>query len=258
MFSIEQVVVNLSPLSFFRSLRPDKKQFAVIGLGRFGRSVSSTLTQFGYEVLGIDRSEELVDQALVEKIASHCLQVDSTKFLALKEAGVFEFDTVVVAIGNYIEESIITTLNLKEGGVKHVVAKASSEVHSALLHKVGADRVIFPEQEMGRNLAQSLTNTGIIGRFEVDPDHSIVEVRVPKEFDNKTILELRLRSTYGISILAVNHNGRFEINPKPEEKLKFGTEIIVIGSNHDIARLPVCNLSATNHSDHAVSQSAHS
>jgi len=249
----------MSPLSFFRSLRPDNKQFAVIGLGRFGRSVSSTLTQFGYEVLGIDRTEELVFQAMVEKIASHCLKLDATKFLALKEAGVFEFDTVVVAIGNFIEESIITTLNLKEGGVKHVVAKASSEVHSTLLHKVGADRVIFPEQEMGRNLARSLTNTGIIDRFEVDPDHSIVEVRVPKEFDNKTILELRLRSTYGVNILAVNHNGRFEINPNPEQKLHFGTEIIVIGSNQDIARLPVCHSLPANQSDHhAVSQSASS
>ena len=247
------MAVNLSPLSFFRGLRPDNKQFAVIGLGRFGRSVSSTLMQYGYEVLGIDRSVELVDQALAEKIASHCLQVDSTKSLALKEAGVFEFDTVVVAIGNYIEESIITTLNLKEGGVKYVVAKASSEVHATLLQKVGADRVVFPEREMGRHLAQSLINAGIIDRFEVDPDHSIVELRVPKEFDNKTILELRLRSTYGVSILAVNHNGRFEINPNPEEKLKFGTEIIVIGKNEDIARLPVCHQSQTNH---AVSQSA--
>lgn len=247
------MAVNVSPLSFFRSLRPDNKQFAVIGLGRFGRSVSSTLMQFGYEVLGMDRSAELVAQASVEKIASHCLQVDSTKSLALKEAGVFEFDTVVVAIGNYIEESIITTLNLKEGGVKYVVAKASSEVHATLLHKVGADRVIFPEREMGRHLAQSLINVGIIDRFEVDPDHSIVELRVPKEFDNKTILELRLRSTYGVSILAVNHNGRFEINPNPEQKLKFGTEIIVIGRNEDIARLPICHQPQANH---VVSQSA--
>jgi trk system potassium uptake protein TrkA len=241
------MAVNLSSLRFFRTLRPDNKQFAVIGLGRFGRSVSSTLSQLGYEVLGIDNDEERVAQATVDNLASHCLNLDSTNSFALREAGVMEFDTVIVAIGNFIEESIITTLNLKEGGVKHVVAKASSEVHGTLLRKVGADLVVFPEAEMGCSLARSLTHRGILDRFELDPDHSIVEVVVPHEFHGKTILDLKLRTHYGVNVLAVSHEDRFEINPEPNQKLQQGTAIIVIGHNKDIARLPVANSGSHGH-----------
>lgn len=235
--------MDLSNLSFFRSLRSDNKQFAVIGLGRFGRAVCSTLTRLGYEVLGADKDGNLVDQALAERLAIHCVQLDSTNTLALKELGVPEFDTVIVAIGNYLEESIITTLNLKELGVNHVVSKASSEVHGTLLKKVGADLVVYPESEMGCALARSLTQRGILDRFELDQDNSIVEVMVPDDFHGKTILELKLRSHYGVNVLAVSHDNKFEINPNPSQKLQRGSAMVVIGSNKDIKRLPiVCNL----------------
>lgn len=237
--------MDLSSLSFFRTLRSDNKQFAVIGLGRFGRSVCMTLSHLGYEVLGIDIDEERVTQASVEKLATHCLELDSSNPMALKEAGVFDFDTVIVAIGNFLEKSIITTLNLKEGGVKHIVAKASSEVHETLLKKVGADLVVFPEAEMGKSLARSLTHRGILERFELDKDHSIVEVMVPDEFHNKSILELKLRSYYGVNVMAVSREDKFEINPDPNEKLQKGSAIIMIGSNKNISRLPIaCNLEA--------------
>ncbi len=121
--------MNLSSLNFFRSLRSDNKQFAVIGLGRFGKAVSSTLYGLGYEVLGVDFDEKKVTQALTDRISSHVLQLDSTEPSALAEAGIFEFETVIVAIGNYLAESITTTLNLKEVGVSYVIAKASSETH---------------------------------------------------------------------------------------------------------------------------------
>ncbi len=145
--------MNLSSLNFFRSLRSDNKQFAVIGLGRFGKAVCSTLHGLGYEVLGVDSDEKKVTQALTDRISSHVLQLDSTEPSALAEAGIFEFETVIVAIGNYLAESITTTLNLKEGGVTYVIAKASSETHLKLLKKVGADHVVFPEREMGCSLA---------------------------------------------------------------------------------------------------------
>jgi trk system potassium uptake protein TrkA len=172
--------VNLSSLGFFRNLRPPNRQFAVIGLGRFGRAVCATLNSLGYEVLGIDTNEQQVVQALADEIAAHALQLDSTQPIALKEAGIPDFDTVIVAIGNYVEESVITTLNVKELGVPYVVAKASSEIHGKLLNRVGADHVVFPEHEMGCSLARSLTRPGILDRFELDPDHSIVEVRCLK------------------------------------------------------------------------------
>jgi trk system potassium uptake protein TrkA len=170
-----ETVVNLSSLGFFHRLRSDhkNKQFAVIGLGRFGRAVCGTLHNSGHEVLGVDSNKCRVDQALGDRIVTHSRQLDSTQPAALKEAGIFEQDTVIVAIGNYIQESIVTTLNVKEGGVKHVIAKASSEIHEKLLHKVGADYVVFPEHEMGYQLARSLTKPGILERFDLDPEHSI-------------------------------------------------------------------------------------
>lgn len=235
--------MNLSSLNFFQNLRSTSisksKQYAVIGLGRFGRAVAFTLHHQGYDVLCVDFDESKVAHILADRIATHARQVDSTNPAALREAGVFEQDTVIVAIGNYVQESIITTLNVKEGGVPHVVAKASSEVHMKLLQKVGADLVVFPEHEMGCSLARSLTRPGILDRFELDPDNSIVEVIVPEQFHGKTIMELQLRTTYGLNVMAVSENGKFEINPSPDRRLVRENAIVVIGSNRDIDRLPI-------------------
>lgn len=126
-----------------------------------------------------DIDEKQVSAALIEGIVGHALQLDSTEPAALKEAGIFEFDTVIVAIGNYVQESIITTLNVKEAGVPHVVAKASSEVHYKLLKRVGADHVVFPEYEAGCALARTLTQPSILDRFDLDPDNSRHELRTP-------------------------------------------------------------------------------
>ncbi|MBW4668818.1 MAG: TrkA family potassium uptake protein [Cyanomargarita calcarea GSE-NOS-MK-12-04C] len=231
--------MNLSSLNFFRSLRKDNQQFAVIGLGRFGRSVCSTLHKFGYQVLATDVDEKRVSEALTEEIAGHALQIDSTDPAALKEAGIFEFDTVIVAIGNYVQESIITTLNVKEGGVPHVIAKASSEVHCKLLKRVGADHVVFPEYEAGSALARTLTKPAILERFDLDPDNSIVELIVPDEFHGRTIAELQLRNRYGLNLIAVSKNGKFIINPEPDKQFEKGSAMVVIGSNRDINRLPI-------------------
>lgn len=211
----------------------------MIGLGRFGRAVASNLHKQGYDVLCIDSDEARVAQILADQIATHARQLDSTQPAALKEAGVFEQDTVIVAIGNFVQESIITTMNLKEGGVPHIVAKASSEIHVKLLKKIGADHVVFPEHEMGCMLARSLTKPGILDRFDLDPENSIVEVIVPDQFDGKTISELKLRSSYGLNVLAVSQDGKFEINPSPGKRLEKGAAIVVIGSNQSINRLPI-------------------
>jgi trk system potassium uptake protein TrkA len=233
------VGVNLRSLNFFSSLRQENRQFAVIGLGRFGRAVAGTLHQLGYEVLGTDIEHDLVAQVLAEQVITNAIQLDSTKSTALREAGIFEFDTVIVAIGNYIEESIITTLTLKEAGIKQVVAKASSDIHGKLLRKVGADQVIFPEHDAGCNLAYALTKPGILERFDLDPDNSIVEITVPEDFDNKTLAELQLRSRYGVNLLAIGNGEKFKINPEPQERLSRGLIMVIIGSNRDIQRLPI-------------------
>lgn len=231
--------MNLSSLGFLQSPRKANRQFVVIGLGRFGRAVCATLHRLGYEVLGTDVDEERVSQVLTDKIAAHAVQLDSTQPSALKEAGIYEFDTVIVAIGNYLQESIITTLNVKEAGVPHVVAKASSEIHGKLLERVGADHVVFPENEAGCALARLLTKPSILDRFDLDPDHSIVELIVPEEFHGKTISELRLRGRFGLNLLAVGYENQFEINPDPNKRLSKGSMMVVIGDNRDIERLPI-------------------
>jgi trk system potassium uptake protein TrkA len=127
-------------------------------------------------------------------------------------------------------------------GVSHVVSKASSEIHGKLLDRVGADHVVFPEHEMGCELARSLTRPGILDRFELDPDNSIVELRVPAAFDQKTVVDLDLRNTYGVTLLALSQSDseeKFEINPSPVTRLRQGTVMVVIGSNKGLDRLPI-------------------
>ncbi|MEA5468397.1 TrkA family potassium uptake protein [Spirulina sp. 06S082] len=231
---------NLRSLNFLATLTRENKQFAIIGLGRFGRSVAASLHKMGYEVLGVDIDEKLVARAINDSIATHAICLDSTEPNALKEAGIFEFDTVIIAIGNYIQESIITTLNVKEAGVSNVIAKASTEIHGKLLEKVGADRVVFPEYEAGEALAYMLTKPAILDRFDLDPDHSIVEVLIPEEFDGKTITELQLRSLYGLTVLAIAEDDKkFDINPLPNRRLHQGMAMVVLGNNKDIKRLPI-------------------
>jgi trk system potassium uptake protein TrkA len=231
--------VNLKSFKFLTNLRRENRQFAVIGLGRFGRAVCGSLHKMGYDVLGTDIDEKLVNQVLTQKLAAHAIQLDSTEPESLREAGIFEMDTVIVAIGNYLQESIITTLNVKEAGVEYVVAKASSEIHGKLLRRVGADHVVFPEYEAGCALAKTLTKPALLDRFELDSDNSIVEVLVPEEFHGKTIAELELRPRYGVNILAIGNGDKFAINPNPQQKLMKGAVMVVIGSNRDIQRLPI-------------------
>jgi trk system potassium uptake protein len=229
--------LDLSSLKFLNNLRKETRQFGVIGLGRFGRAVCETLYNMGYDVLGVDVDEKLVAQALTDKIATSAIRLDSTEISALREAGILELDTVIVAIGNYLEESIVTTLNVKEAGVKYIVAKASSETHGKLLKKVGADLVVYPEYEAGCELAYTLTKPGILDRFELDPNNSIVEVSIPPEFDGKTLAEVKLRSYYGLNVLAVGNDDKFIINPPPNYILTKGLSMVVIGSNKDINKL---------------------
>ena len=241
--------MNLSSWHFLRDLRTQKKQFAVIGLGRFGRAVCETLHGMGYEVLGIDRGEKAVAHVLNSHLVSHALELDSTDPSALKEGGLFELDTVIVAIGNYIEASVITTLNLKESGVNHVIAKASSDIHGKLLNKVGADAVIFPEYEMGCEVARSLTQPNVLERLELDPQSSIVEVIVPEEFHGKTLMDLNLRSEYGVNVLALGFCSKapgslnpppldqFDVNPDPDAQLREGMVMVVIGKNDAIRKM---------------------
>ena len=229
----------MKSLNFLTNSRSTSRQFAVIGLGRFGRAVCTSLHKMGYEVLGTDIDEKLVTQVLTQKVASHAVQLDSTEPESLREAGIFEMDTVIVAIGNYLQESIITTLNVKEAGVAHVVAKASSEIHGKVLKRVGADRVVFPEYEAGCTLASNLTQPAFLERFELDTENSIVEILVPSEFHGQTLSQLDLRKRYGLNVLAISNGDKFVTNPSPGQILTQGMVMVVIGNNKNLQRLPV-------------------
>lgn len=218
-------------------IRHEKRQFAVIGLGRFGRAVCETLHANGYDVLGIDQDPKLVSEVLADRVVANAISLDSTDDTALREAGIFEIETVIVAIGNYLKESIITCLNLKEGGVKSVVAKVSSDTHEKILRRLGVDIIVFPEHEAGQHLAYSLTTPSIVDRFKLDPDNSIVEIKVPDQFCNKTLMDLQLRKNYGVSVLAIGCEEKFQINPSPTERLQTGMILVLIGQNDDIQRL---------------------
>jgi trk system potassium uptake protein TrkA len=227
----------MKAVNFLNLMRSEKRQFAVIGLGRFGRAVCETLHKNGYEVLGVDQDEKLVAEILADRLVVNAVTLDSTDDNALREAGILEFETVIVAIGNYLKESIITAMNLKEGGVKNVVAKVSSETHEKILRRLGVDLIIFPEQEAGQDLAYRLTKPAIVDRFKLDPDNSIVEILVPDEFCNKTLAELELRKNYGVSVLAIGTEKKFKINPSPQDRLQKNMIMVLIGLNEDIHRL---------------------
>jgi len=213
------------------------KQFVVIGLGRFGYSIAKTLHSLDYDVLAIDRSEDIVQQISDE--VTHAVQLDATDENALKSLGVRNFDVAIVAIGEDIQASIMVTLLLKELGVKYIMAKAQNEKHEKVLQKIGADRVILPEKEMGIRIANNLSTTNILDYIELSPDYSIMEVKALKEWENKTLKELRLRSTYGINIVAIKRGEDVRISPLAEDIIMEDDIIITIGTQKTFNKLKI-------------------
>lgn len=198
------------------------KQFAVIGLGRFGSSIARALSEMNFEVLAIDKDESLVNA--MEGVVSQAVVLDATDAKSLIELGIKEFDTVIVSMGETIEDSIMITLTLKELGVKQVIVKAQNDLHSRILKKVGADRITLPEREMAEKLAQSLASPRIFDFIEVSETHGIVEMVLPKKFANKTLSELKLRDKYQVSVIAIKRKLPYS---KPDGSTDFKEEVII-------------------------------
>lgn len=211
------------------------KQFAVIGLGRFGVSVATTLAQAGYEVMAVDSDEEKIQEISAQ--VTHAVQADVTDADTLKTLGIRNFDTVIVAIGRDMQSSIMVTLLLKELGIKYVVAKASSDLHQKVLHKLGADRIISPEQDMGVRIANNLMSGGIVEHIQLSPEYSIVEVSCLTEWVDKSIKELNMRANYGINIIAIERDGDISITPGPNFVLQENDILVVVGTNEKIEAL---------------------
>ena len=211
-----------------------KKQFAVIGLGRFGTSVAKTLGAMDQQVLAIDMNEERVEE--ISQYVTYCVQADATDEASIRAVGIRNCDTVLVSIGD-VEASILISLICKEMGVPLVVAKANNELHAKLLGKIGVDRIIFPERDMGVRVAHSLNSSNILEFIDLSVDHSVVEFAAPQKWTGKTIKQLDVRSKYNVNIVAIKHGSVTNISPGSDDVIRDGDTLIIIGSNVDIEKL---------------------
>ena len=211
------------------------KQFIVLGLGRFGSSVAITLAELGYEVLGVDSDPEKVS-ALKNKI-TEAVQADISEETTLTELGAKNFDAAIVGVGSDLESSILATIMLKEMGIKYIIAKAQNALHRKVLEKIGVDKVVFPERDMGIRIARSLITPNIKDYIELGPDYSVTEIEALPEFFDKTLNELDLRNKYGINILAIKRDNSFNISPQAKDIIKKGDFLIVIGETKKITKL---------------------
>ncbi|EUJ40657.1 potassium channel family protein [Brochothrix campestris] len=216
--------------------REEDENYAIIGLGRFGGSICETLIDLGKEVLAIDINEERVN--VYANIATHAVVGNSMDENVLNNLGIRNFDHVVVAIGEDVEASILITLLLKEMGVKHVTVKAQNESHGKVLSKIGADRIVFPERDMGRRIAHYIASRNVIDYLELSHEYSLVELSVQNtRFKERSLIELKVRSEYGLNVVAIRRAGVMMVNPAPTELIKVNDTLMVIGADTDIERL---------------------
>ncbi|WP_088035884.1 potassium channel family protein [Evansella clarkii] len=211
-----------------------KKQFAVIGLGRFGGSVCRELVRQGHEVLVIDMDEHKVND--YANIATHAVVADTTDESVLRSLGIRNFDYVIVAIGDDLQASILTTLLLKELKIKNVWVKAKNDYHHKVLVKIGADQVVHPEKDMGRRVAQQMSDEKVIDFIELSEEYSIVELIATDLLEGKTLIQLDIRAKYGVTVLAIKKGEEINISPEPDYQIMKNDLLIVIGHNKDIKR----------------------
>ena len=211
-----------------------KREFAVIGLGRFGQTVALTLERKGHYVLGIDENKELV-QAVASEL-SQAIIADSTNEDALKALDITAFDTVIVAIGSKFESNIMTTVSLKQMGVRRVICKALTSRQEEILLRIGADQVVHPERDSGFRLAESLINPTMIEKFSLgeDTDYSIVEYSVPSSLCNQTLSQSNLRGRFNLNVLLIKRGTDVIVNPPADAILHSSDVIVVLGHEADL------------------------
>jgi trk system potassium uptake protein TrkA len=211
------------------------EQVMVIGLGRFGTALARELERLGNQVLAVDRSEEAVND--IAPHVSHALQLDASDEDALRAAGAADFDNAIVAISSQTEASIFATMALKRLGVRHVIAKAGSQLHGEILGRIGADRVVLPERETGERLAHTFSVPNVIDYLDIGPHFGIEKIRPPKSFIDRTLGELDLKNRHGLTPIALRRGNSVLINPARDEKVREGDELILIGKDDGLQRL---------------------
>ncbi|RDY71131.1 potassium channel family protein [Halobacillus sp. SY10] len=211
-----------------------KKTFAVVGLGRFGGSICRELSREGMEVLALDLDENKVNE--YRDIVSHAVMADSTDELVLKELGFRNIDHVIVAIGDNIQASMLTTLILKEMGISMITVKAQNDYHEKILNKIGADQVVHPERDMGKRIAHHIISDNILDYIELSDDHSVVEVKAGRKMSGKTLIDLDIRAQYGCNIVAIKRGKDVIVSPMATEQVNASDILIVIGADKDVNR----------------------
>lgn len=211
-----------------------RREFAVIGLGRFGGSVCEELSIEGMKVLAIDKNEHRVNE--FKNIASHAVIADSTDEQVLRELGLSNIDHVIVAIGDNIEASILTTVILADMNVKKITVKAQSDYHEKILNKIGAHQVVHPERDMGKRIAHSIISNNILDYLELSEDHSMVEVAASRKMLGRTLVDLDIRAKFGCNVVAIKSGKTMNVSPTADYEIKQSDTLIVIGADKDISK----------------------
>lgn len=210
------------------------KQFAVIGLGRFGSSVASELYQLGNDVLAIDISEDRV-QENIENV-TQVVEADATDEATLKSLGISNYDVVVVAIGENIQASILTTLIVKELGVETIIVKAQNDLQAKVLYKIGADKVIFAERDMGVRLAHTLVTPNVLDYIELSEEYIIAEVKSGEKMIGKSLAELEIRAKHGFNVIALKNVEKINVSPSASDVIAQNDILVVIGRNEGLKK----------------------
>ncbi|HLR62271.1 MAG TPA: TrkA family potassium uptake protein [Lentibacillus sp.] len=211
-----------------------KRDYAVIGLGRFGGSICKELSSEGMQVLAIDSDEDKINE--FKNIASHAVIADSTDEATLKELGIKNIDHVIVAIGDNIQASILTTVVLTDLGIKKITVKAQNDYHEKILNRIGANQVVHPERDMGKRIVHNIISSNILDYLELSDDHSIVEVKAGGKMVGKTLVDLDIRAEYGCNVVAIKQGKDINVSPAADDVLKEEDILIVIGADKDISR----------------------
>lgn len=212
-----------------------KKTYAVFGLGRYGTAVARELVENGMEVVAVDTEQKIVNDAAAYLPVCKCADVTDSEVIS--RLGIGNIDTVIVCMASNLEASVMAVTLCKEAGVKRVIAKCADEMQQKILLRVGADQVVFPENESGIRLAKNLLSSGFIDMISLSRDVSMIEIDVRDEWCGKNLIELNLRKKYGFNIVAIKNGERVNVNINPEQPLEAETTLIVIANTAKLGKI---------------------
>jgi trk system potassium uptake protein TrkA len=212
-----------------------KYQVLVIGLGRFGTAAARELMDLGHEVLAIDSGEEEVNAIAPD--VTHAVQLDASDEYALRAAGAGDFEHAIVAISSNAEASIFAVMALKNLGVRNVIAKAGTSLHGSILERIGADRVVYPEREMGTRVAHTFSSPHVIDYIDVAPGFGIEMIRPPASYIGRTLREIDLQGRLLVTPIALRRGSSVIVNPHGDERIGEGDELVLIGRDDALERV---------------------